>query len=162
MCGTSGVKMPAIRAHMQRVLGDVYSGINPSGIETWPADGVVDRAAYKTAVEQFGPGDCAIIFTPDDTHSDIAAACLARGMHVQITKPPVKTLAAHRALADAAAAAGRLCVVEVHKRFDPIYADARDRIVGLGDFSCAQRQQSNTYLYTGVGRVELAISCSGG
>ena len=30
MCGTNGKKLPAIRAHLQRVLGDVYEGIDPS------------------------------------------------------------------------------------------------------------------------------------
>ena len=34
MCGTNGKKLPAIRAHMQRVLGDVYTGIEPSRVET--------------------------------------------------------------------------------------------------------------------------------
>jgi hypothetical protein len=58
----------------------------------------------------------AIIFTPDDTHKPIASACLARGLHVFITKPPVKTLAEHTALAAEAAAAGCLAAVEVHKR----------------------------------------------
>ena len=53
MCGTDGRKLPAIRAHMQRVLGAVYSGIDPSTIETWPKDGVVDRESYKAAVAAF-------------------------------------------------------------------------------------------------------------
>ena len=79
MCGTNGAKMPAIRAHMQRVLGDVYAGIEPACIETWPADGVSDASAYVEAVGAFGAGDVAIIFTPDDTHFAIAAACLKRG-----------------------------------------------------------------------------------
>lgn len=35
MCGVNGKKLPAIREHMQRVLGDVYKGIDPSCIETW-------------------------------------------------------------------------------------------------------------------------------
>ena len=136
MCGTDGRKLPAIRAHMQRVLGDVYTGIDPSGIATWPADGVVDRAAYREAIRAFQPGDCAIIFTPDDTHLEIASACFAHGLHVLITKPPVKTLAEHNRLAAEARAANRLGVVEVHKRFDPIYTDARDQICAkLGDFS---------------------------
>ena len=135
MCGTNGAKMPAIRAHMQRVLGDVYAGIEPACIETWPADGVSDASAYVEAVGAFGAGDVAIIFTPDDTHFAIAKACLARGMHVLITKPPVKTLAEHNELAAAAAAAERLIAIEVHKRFDPIYADARDRVGSLGPFS---------------------------
>ena len=135
MCGTNGTKLPAIREHMQRVLGDVYTGISPASIETWPADDAIDHNAYRDAVAAFGPGDVAVIFTPDDTHAEIAAACLARGMHVQITKPPVKTLDEHRHLTALATTANRLCVVEVHKRYDPIYIDARDRISGLGDFS---------------------------
>ena len=79
MVGTNGTKMPKIRAHMQRVLGDVYVGIEPQCIETWPADDESDAEAYKRAVLAFEPGDVAIIFTPDDTHGPIAAACLARG-----------------------------------------------------------------------------------
>ena len=81
MCGTNGKKLPQIRAHMQRVLGDVYKGIDPSRVETWPADDVVDPKAYLAACEAFEPGDVAIIFTPDDTHYKIAAACLSRGVH---------------------------------------------------------------------------------
>ena len=135
MCGVNGKKLPAIRAHMQRVLGDVYEGIEPSKVETWPADDEVDAEAYKKAAAAFEPGDVAIIFTPDDTHFTIAAACLARGMHVMITKPPVKTLKEHNELTALAATAGRLCAIEVHKRFDPIYVDARDRISSLGGFS---------------------------
>lgn len=135
MCGTDGRKLPAIRTHMQRVLGDVYAGIDPSVISTWPADDKVDRKAYVEAIAAFEPGDVAIIFTPDDTHCAIASACFARGLHVLITKPPVKTLEDHNSLAAEAKAANCLAVVEVHKRYDPIYVDARDRMSGLGDFS---------------------------
>ena len=87
MCGTDGRKLPQIREHMARVLG-VYAGLRPtSEIETWPADGTVDRSAYETALKAFKPGDLAIIFTPDDTHGPIAEAYLAHGLHVMITKP---------------------------------------------------------------------------
>ena len=92
MCGTNGKKLPAIRAHMKKVLGDVYAGIEPECIETWPADDVVDPGAFQQAANAFGPGDVAIIFTPDDTHPAIAAACLERGMHVMITKPVCSSL----------------------------------------------------------------------
>ena len=144
MCGTNGTKLPGIRAHMQRNLGDVYEGIDPSVISTWPADGVIDRDAFRGALAsgKFKPGDCAIIFTPDDTHFEIALACIEAGLHVMITKPPVKTLAEHRVIADAARARGVLCVIEVHKRFDPIYTDARDRIQKLGQFSFFQSYMS--------------------
>ena len=51
----------------------------------------------------------------------------------------MKTLAKHRELAAAAEKHGVLCAIEYHKRFDPIYADARDRIrAKLGAFSFFQ------------------------
>jgi len=134
MVGVNGTKIPAIRAHMKRVL-DVYEGIDPSVIETWPPDTVVSPTAFKTAVAAFQPGDMAIIFTPDDTHFEIAMACIERGMHVMITKPPVKTLKEHQELVAAAKRKGVLCMAELHKRFDPFYVDGRDRIRSFGPFS---------------------------
>ena len=38
---------------------------------------VVDAGAYREAIAAFAPGSVAIIFTPDDTHDEIATACLA-------------------------------------------------------------------------------------
>merc|ERR1711920_624494 len=87
MVGVNGKKFPALRSHIQKVLGEVYDGIDPSIIETWPADNVVKPDAFRDAAAAFQPGDLAIIFTPDDTHFDIAMACIERGMHVMITKP---------------------------------------------------------------------------
>jgi len=134
MCGTNGHKLGDIRKHMANCLGpQVYKGNDPSCIETWPADNVVDREAYKEAIKAFSPGDVAIIFTPDDTHFDIAKACLQAGLHVMITKPPVKTLKEHNILTKLAQQANRLCTIEVHKRFDPMYSDARNKIADLGD-----------------------------
>lgn len=133
MCGTNGGKLPGIRRHMQRCIAEPY-GLDTS-CETWPRDGVVDREAYKEAVATFKPGDLAIIFTPDDTHYEIAMECVRRGLHVMVTKPAVKTLPEHQSLARAAKEAGVLVCVEVHKRFDPIYVDALDRIRTLGDLS---------------------------
>eukprot|EP00927_Polykrikos_kofoidii_P084722 TRINITY_DN9015_c0_g1_i1.p1 TRINITY_DN9015_c0_g1~~TRINITY_DN9015_c0_g1_i1.p1 ORF type:complete len:462 (+),score=62.31 TRINITY_DN9015_c0_g1_i1:81-1466(+) len=151
MVGVNGKKLPQIRAHMQRVLGDVYDGMDPSVIETWPGDNEVAPEAYKSAAVAFKPGDLAIIFTPDDTHFDIAMACIERGMHVMITKPPVKALQDHRVLAEAAKRKGVLCVAELHKRFDPIYVDARDRIrnnLGLFSFYNAYMSQPKHQLDT--------------
>jgi len=87
-------------------------------------------------------GDVVIVFTPDDTHFDIAMQALQRRCHVLVAKPLVKTLKEHHALAAAADAAGCLVAMEVHKRWDPIYADARDRIRTLGDFSLFQSYMS--------------------
>ena len=69
--------------------------------------------------------DIASVFTPDDTHFDIVKACLEKGLHVMCTKPMVKTLKDHKFLIELAEKNNLLLQVEVHKRFDPIYADAK-------------------------------------
>ncbi len=92
---------------------------------------VVCVQAFKTMPR----GSAVTIFTPDDTHFEIALAAVNAGLHVLIAKPLVKSLKEHLELLAAAQANNVLCVVEVHKRFDPFYTDARDRIASLGDFS---------------------------
>jgi D-galacturonate reductase len=61
---------------------------------------------------------------------------------VLIAKPIVKTLTEHLELLRAAEQHGVLVAMEVHRRWDPIYVDARDRIRGLGDFSFLQSYMS--------------------
>ena len=77
----------------------------------------------------------ALSFTPDDTHFSIASDALAAGMHVLLTKPLTLTLAQHRELEAAGRAKGLLCCGEFHKRWDPLYADARERLRKMGDLS---------------------------
>jgi len=134
MCGVNGKKFPGIRTHMQKNIGDVYADMDLT-CDTFPADDEVNPKAYEVAIGAFVPGDVAVIFTPDDTHFDIAMTCIERGMHVMVTKPIVQTLEDHQKLAQAAASKGVLVGVEVHKRLDPFYADARDRArLTLGNF----------------------------
>jgi len=133
MCGVNGKKLPAIREHLQKMVGKPY-GLDTQ-CDTFPADDKVDPLAYVSAISTFSRGDCAIIFTPDDTHHDIALACVNAGLHVLVTKPIVKTLAEHQSLAKAATAANVLVGVEVHKRLDPFYGDAKDRAQRLGNLN---------------------------
>lgn len=135
LCGVNGKKFPGIRNHLKLVIHDVYSNINDISMETFPSDTEVNPIAYMTAIASFNPGDCVTIFTPDDTHFEIALACIERGLHVLVTKPAVKTLEQHRILHQKAVEKNVLCVIEVHKRFDPMYVDARDKIKNLGNFS---------------------------
>ncbi|CAM9943658.1 unnamed protein product [Discosporangium mesarthrocarpum] len=134
LCGTNGSKFSGIRTHIERNIGNVYREMDTS-MQTWPADGARNLEAYKEALDDFDPGDACTIFTPDDTHFDIAMAAVRRGLHTLVTKPVVKTLDEHRRLCQAAKEAGVLVMVEVHKRFDPVYIDARDRIKALGGMS---------------------------
>jgi D-galacturonate reductase len=97
-------------------------------------------------------GDMAIIVTPDDTHFDIAKyaiehglfvsllfVCLflylsfdflwfLKGLHCMVTKPAVKTLREQLELMKYAEQNTVIVAVEFHKRFDPMYSDAREKI----------------------------------
>jgi D-galacturonate reductase len=135
MAGTNGNKFPGIRRHLHNVIARVYKDIDVT-FRSFPEDDVPrDPKAYLAAMDEMEPGDIVTVFTPDDTHFGIALEAVDRGLHVLIAKPIVKTLEEHLTLAEAARRSGVLVAMEVHKRWDPIYADARDRIRQLGDFS---------------------------
>ena len=142
MAGTNGTRFPAIRQHLDRVLAKAYRDMDIP-FESFPADDVErDAHAYRAALETMHAGDSVVIFTPDDTHYEIAMDAVARGLHVLVAKPIVKTVAEHVSLMRAASERGVIVAMEVHKRWDPIYIDARDRIRGLGDFSFFQSYMS--------------------
>jgi D-galacturonate reductase len=135
MAGTNGTKFAGIRRHLFEAIGRVYKDLDIA-FQSFPADEVrTDPHAYLAAMDQLQSGDIVTVFTPDDTHFSIAMEAIDRGLHVLVAKPIVKTLEEHLTLADAARRRGVLVAMEVHKRWDPIYADARDRIRQLGDFS---------------------------
>jgi len=60
---------------------------------------------------------------------------LKRGLSVMVTKPIVQQLPQHLELLELAKSNNALLSIEVHKRFDPMYADARQRIKSSGNFS---------------------------
>jgi D-galacturonate reductase len=98
--------------------------------------------AYRDAIKCFRAGDIAVVTTPDDTHFDITMACIEAGLHVMVTKPLVKTLPQHLKIVEAAKKHNVLVCLEFHKRYDPIYNDAVNRIRGMGDFGFFQSYMS--------------------
>ena len=48
-------------------------------VDTYPPDNITDPKAFLTAIQAFNPGDAVTIFTPDDTHFEIALAAINRG-----------------------------------------------------------------------------------
>lgn len=134
MAGTNGTKFPAIREHLDQVIGQRYAGLR-TDFRSFPGDDVPqDPEAWLTALDQLDAGDVVTVFTPDDTHHAMAREALKRKCHVLVAKPIVQTLDHHLELVRLAEEQGVLCAMEVHKRWDPIYADARDRIRQLGHF----------------------------
>jgi D-galacturonate reductase len=128
-----GRRFEDIRRHLTERVTAPYA--LDSTFEAFPSEARRSETAYLDAIATFAPGDAAIIVTPDDTHAAIATAAVQRGLHVLVAKPLVHTLEQHIALERTAAARGVLVAVEMHKRWDPIYADARERARSLGDFS---------------------------
>ncbi|KXZ54719.1 hypothetical protein GPECTOR_4g787 [Gonium pectorale] len=135
LCDMYGTRMPAVRDTVRRKIGEVYDGLDTT-LECFPEDHVeAEPTAYLRAMSSMSPGDAAVIFVPDDLHAAVAEAAAAHRLHVLLAKPAVKTLGEHRRLAAVVAQAGVLACVEFHKRFDPMYADARLRAAQLGPFS---------------------------
>ena len=135
MAGTNGTKFPGIREHLDQILGQRYRNLSTE-FESFPEDDCErDTEAYIKAMDELSPGDCVFVFTPDNMHFKIGMAAVERGLHVLIAKPIVQTVADHKALMEAGNKKGVLVAMEVHKRWDPIYVDARDKIRELGDFS---------------------------
>lgn len=97
-----------------------------------------DSIDRKAIAELPGEGQSAVtIFTPDETHFDIALCAIQHGVHVMLAKPAVHTLEQHQTLVEAAKKTGVLVCVEFHKRFDPIYMDAVQQMRNeniVGDF----------------------------
>ena len=79
--------------------------------------------------------DGVTIATPDHLHKQIAMDALAAGSHVLAEKPLDVTADGCRELIAAAEAAGRLLMVDFHKRYDPYHAEAAARVAAgaIGD-----------------------------
>ncbi|KAG6872875.1 hypothetical protein C0995_005733 [Termitomyces sp. Mi166 len=134
MVGVNGGKFPAIRQHLAENIGWVYKDMDLS-FEEYPKQGKVDPEAYKVAIDEMQPGEAVIIFTPDSTHYPIALYAIEHGMHVLVTKPATQLLSHHNDLIAAARKHNVICFVEHHKRFDPVYSDAKARVAALGEFN---------------------------
>ncbi|XP_075253564.1 uncharacterized protein LOC142345402 [Convolutriloba macropyga] len=128
IAGTNGTKFPPAREHLKRLIDGRYRDLS-SSFESFPSDDCKrDPNAYKEALNQLQEGDLVSVFTPDDTHFEMTKEALERGCHVMVAKPLVLEFEQHKVLADLAMKKNRLLLVEVHKRFDPIYSDARQRL----------------------------------
>lgn len=121
---------------------DVFSRLAPRAEITAIADGhrpFAERAASRvpSAAVSYDPLDCvhhadidaAVVATADDTHCDIVAACLARGIHVLCEKPLTTSAAKSAQLVEAEAAHGRRLVqVGYMRRYDDDYRAAYDAL----------------------------------
>lgn len=133
LCGRDSKKEILIKNHFEVNMKKLYPNMDTT-FDYFPKNGTSNEA-YKEAIDSMKEGSCVLVFTPDDTHYEIAKYALEKKMHVQVAKPLVKTYEEHLCLEKTAMKNNLLCMLEVHKRFDPLYSDARDKIQALGEFS---------------------------
>ncbi|KAI5803627.1 hypothetical protein DFH27DRAFT_622137 [Peziza echinospora] len=134
MVGTNGGKFPAIRDHLHKNITLAYNNLD-TAFTAYPKTATSDPEAYIEAIDALSPGDAITIFTPDTTHFPIALYAIRKKIHVLITKPATKTLEDHITLIEEARKHGVFVYVEHHKRFDPVYHDAKAKAKGLGEFN---------------------------
>jgi D-galacturonate reductase len=134
LAGRNGDRFDLIEEHFLKNMNGVYPSLDTEFIP-YPKKGEFSDMAYKDALKEMPKGSAVLIFTPDDTHFSIAKDALEAGMHTLVAKPLVKSVDEHEKLQEIAKKNNLLLMLEVHKRFDPIYADARDNIKTYGEFS---------------------------
>lgn len=133
LAGFNGRKFPKVRAHFERLIASRYA--LDSSFQSFPADDQTNPSAWRSALAELSPGDAVLIFTPDDLHHEMAHAAATRNLNVLVAKPIVKTVAEHDSLIALSREKNVTIAMEVHKRWDPIYSDAREKLRHLGEFS---------------------------
>jgi len=133
LAGRDAKRFREIDRHFKSNIRGAYNQLDTS-FTPYPKEGY-DNLAYKKAIKDMPKGSAILIFTPDNTHFEIAKEALLNNMNVLIAKPLVKTTKEHIELKRLAKERNLLIMLEVHKRFDPIYADGVDQIRTFGDFS---------------------------
>jgi predicted dehydrogenase len=79
--------------------------------------------AFDSLDALLGEVDCVSVATPTATHREVAAAAIARGVHVLVEKPLAASLVDARELVRAADERGVLLFVGHLERFNPAFAD---------------------------------------
>ncbi|MCH9812827.1 MAG: Gfo/Idh/MocA family oxidoreductase [Epsilonproteobacteria bacterium] len=134
LAGRNSKRFNFIEKHFETNLKAAYPTLNTS-FTAYPKTEKIDPYAYKEALKTLPKGSAVLIFTPDDIHYEMTKDALEAGMHVLVAKPLVKTMQEHLTLEKIAHEKELLLMLEVHKRFDPIYADAVDQMKTFGHFS---------------------------
>lgn len=88
LAGVSGIKLPAIRAHMARAIGAAYpASAFDLRMTTYPDDATVDATAYMAALAAMPPGSAATVFTPVRVRlAWLLAVCCLGVVHLQRTR----------------------------------------------------------------------------
>jgi predicted dehydrogenase len=114
-----------------RVRLTALADVHPVDADPPVPDGVALFTDYRALLARAAP-DVLVICTPPHTHLPIALDAVAAGCDLLLEKPPVASLAEHRTLDAALAAAGRACQVGFQALGSVAWQLFRDGLAGLG------------------------------
>ena len=115
-----------------RLVAGAFSRDAERGAEAaraWGVRGYRDHREMIAAEAARGDGaELVAVVTPNASHLEISTAALGAGLHVMSDKPPTRTLAEARRLAEAVAASGRVYgLAHVYTGY-PMVREARERV----------------------------------
>lgn len=114
---------PVIRGVPGMELACILERRGTRAQEKYPEIGVVRRLEEMLADETI---QLCVVATPNDSHFELARACLLAGRHVVVDKPFAPTLGEAKELVRLAAECGRLITVYTERRYDGDFGTVKE------------------------------------
>jgi len=139
ICGRSIEKLEKIKNYFNTNIQE-YDNLKDIEYEIFANDELKDKSYEELFEFHKNTKTFVIIATPDDTHYDIINKAIECNLNCLITKPIVKTYEHHQKLIKSLNKKNKKnkntkVTVEMHKRWDPIYINANNKIKTFGKFS---------------------------
>ena len=123
--GTNGINSDAAKLKAEKLFQDTNIELNLSFL---PANDIVDRNAYLSAIKDLPRPACAIVVVPDHLHYKVTYDCLMEDLPVLLVKPLTPTAEEGMKLVKLAEKRSLYAAVEFHKRWDKSNLMIKDRI----------------------------------
>lgn len=124
--------LPVYQGARMRQILDVVSlcSRNRKKASKWCAEWGTGRGYenFSKMLDQESP-DVAVVCTPDSLHTEYVLKALDAGCHVVVEKPLATSTRECSQIMQKAEAMGREVIVLYHKRSDPLWAEARQRVL---------------------------------
>jgi D-galacturonate reductase len=140
ICGRSNTKLEKIKQYFNENIQE-YDNLKAIEYKIFADDTLKDKSYEKLFEMHKDTNTYVIIATPDDTHYNIINKAIECNLNCLITKPVVKIYDDHLKLIKLLNEKNEknknkiTVAVEMHKRWDPIYVNAKNKIKKFGKFS---------------------------
>src|SRR5262249_48503145 len=125
-----GILLPIVARSRNVKLTGVASATGVSGKNTAEQFGFGYSTSDYTEILDDPATTCVFVATRHDTHAAIAGECLKRGKSVYVEKPLAITEEGLREVLECAAASSGHLFVGYNRRFAPVAAEVKERLIG--------------------------------